>query len=103
MRAKLVGIAALLAVAALAVAAVAAAQGAKPVNQSAPTIEGAAVVGRTIAAGPGIWTNSPTSYDYQWLRCDAKGNGCARLSGATEQSYTVAAADEGHTIVVWVA
>jgi hypothetical protein len=47
-----------------------------------------------------LWTNSPTSYAYQWLQCDALGNGCLGILGATGQTYLPAAPDVGHTIAV---
>jgi hypothetical protein len=72
---------------------------AAPHNRSAPTIEGQAVVGKTLSAGHGIWDNA-TSYTYRWLRCDDNGNGCNAIGGATEQTYDVTNADLGHTLVV---
>jgi hypothetical protein len=56
-------------------------------------------VGRTLSEGHGTWTANPSSYLYQWLRC-AAGSGCAPISGATAQSYTVSAADAGATLEV---
>ena len=39
--------------------------------------------GRTVAgASTGVWTGSPTSYAYEWRRCDATGAGCATIAGA---------------------
>ena len=32
---------------------------------------------------------------YQWLRCDANGAGCAPIAGATSQTYTLQTADAG--------
>jgi hypothetical protein len=75
---------------------------AAPVNASAPTIEGKPVVGGTVSAGNGGWSNTPTSFTYQWLRCDSKGAQCVPISGAKERSYTIASADLGRTLVVYV-
>lgn len=44
------------------------------------------------------FTNSPTSYIYQWQRCDAGGNNCANLAGQTGQTYQVPSTDIGQTI-----
>ena len=45
----------------------------------------------------GVWSNTPTSYTYQWERCDTSGMNCALISGATSESYTLTAADLQHT------
>ena len=37
-----------------------------PTEQSAPTISGTDVVGDTLTASPGAWTNAPSGYTYQW-------------------------------------
>jgi IPT/TIG domain-containing protein len=75
---------------------------AAPVNSGQPTISGTAVEGQTLTAQGGSWENAPTSFSYQWLRCDSSGANCAAIAGATEASYELAAADVGHTIAVEV-
>jgi hypothetical protein len=51
-------------------------------------------VGDTVTApGHGEWLNDPTSYAYQWQRCN--GDGCTPISGETTQSYVIAEADKG--------
>ena len=75
---------------------------AAPETTSPPTIEGAPIVGRTLTAGNGLWRNSPDTFSYRWMRCDAKGNNCARISGAIEKTYELVNADLGHTILVLV-
>ncbi|HXB64004.1 MAG TPA: S8 family serine peptidase [Solirubrobacteraceae bacterium] len=50
----------------------------------------------------GTWTNSPTSYAYQWELCNATGGECAAISGATSSKYTPVEADVEHTLVVKV-
>ena len=71
-----------------------------PKNVSPPTLTGIAQENQTLLAVRGAWTNSPSSYSYQWLRCDAAGSGCAAITGASGQSYTPAAGDVGHALRV---
>jgi len=56
----------------------------------------------TQAASTGTWTNNPTSYAYAWLQCDATGQACAAIAGATASSYKPVAADAGRTLRVKV-
>jgi len=79
-----------------------AATAAAPVNTSPPTISGTTQVGQTLTAGNGTWSNSPTSFAYQWLRCNAGGNACASVAGATQKTYTLVGADAGRTMRVRV-
>jgi len=46
--------------------------------------------------------NAPTSFAYQWQRCGTDGTGCADISGAASQTYTLASADADHTVRVQV-
>jgi hypothetical protein len=76
---------------------------AAPRSTSAPTIEGnadAPFVGDTLRAGRGSWSGSPTSYSYQWDRCDAVGDrkNCTAIPGATSATYTVQKADVDHRL-----
>jgi hypothetical protein len=72
------------------------AAGAAPSNAAAPTISGTTTVGDVLTASNGTWTNSPTSYTYQWNRSGAA------ISGATAITYTLQAADASDTITVTV-
>ncbi|MDQ3380600.1 MAG: hypothetical protein M3546_09825, partial [Actinomycetota bacterium] len=69
-----------------------------PVNQSPPTVSGTAQVGQSLSTSTGTWSGSPTSFAYQWRRCDSGGGACADLAGATASTYLVAAADIGSTL-----
>ena len=71
-----------------------------PVQISPPTISGTSQEGETLSEGHGSWTNSPTVYAYQWLRCDESGFGCSPISGAESQTYGLTEADVGHTLKV---
>ncbi len=73
---------------------------ARPSNSAPPSISGTVTEGQTLAETHGSWTNSPTTFTYQWQRCDTSGTNCSAIPGATANSYTLAAADVGHTIRV---
>jgi Hypothetical glycosyl hydrolase family 15 len=73
-----------------------------PANTSAPTISGTAQQGQTLRASVGTWSGSPTSYAYQWRRCDSAGANCAGIAGATASSFTLTSVDVGKTIRVLV-
>lgn len=74
-----------------------------PANTSPPTISGNATVGSTLTANPGTWTGAaPITYHYQWLICDANGQACHGIGGATSQTYGVRSDDAGNTIRVQV-
>src|ERR1044071_6263356 len=87
-------------VAALVLAGVASA--AAPVNTAPPAISGTTTVGQTLTASNGTWSDSPTSFAYQWLRCNGGGNNCAAVANGTQQTYTLVGADAGHTLRVKV-
>lgn len=73
-----------------------------PQSTAAPSVSGSAVVGGELTAVEGTWTNAPTRYAYQWQQCDAAGNACAAISGATGKIYGVRSADTGRTLRVQV-
>ena len=78
------------------------ASAAAPETKSPPTIVGAPILGKTLKAGNGLWRNNPDTFTYRWMRCDAKGNNCSTIGGATEKTYELVTADLGHTILVLV-
>jgi hypothetical protein len=73
-----------------------------PVSTAPPTVSGTAAVGRTLTASNGTWSNAPTAYAYQWLRCNGGGNNCAAVANGAQQTYTLVGADAGHTMRVRV-
>jgi hypothetical protein len=72
---------------------------AAPTNTAVPTISGSATVGSQLTASTGTWTNSPTSYAYQWQSC--QGSTCGTV-GSNANTYTIASSDTGATIKVTV-
>jgi hypothetical protein len=66
---------------------------ARPVNTVAPTVTGTATGGQTLYSTTGSWTNSPTSYSYQWQRDNQGGGVYANILGATGGSYLLLTAD----------
>src|SRR5438132_12303368 len=49
-----------------------------PSSTSPPTITGTPKQGQTLTEVHGSWTNSPTSYAYQWLQCNSEGTQIGR-------------------------
>lgn len=64
-----------------------------PTNSAVPTISGTTTVGQTLTSTTGTWSNSPTSYGYQWQRSDDGSTGWANISGATASTYVLVSGD----------
>ncbi len=75
---------------------------AAPVNTALPAITGTAKVDEKLTASTGTWSNEPTSYKYQWERCNSVGAECSIISGATSASRTETTEDAGHTLRIEV-
>jgi hypothetical protein len=80
---------------------------AAPSNVTEPQISGNPAPGQLLTATTGTWTNDPTSFAYQWLRCPADGgagdgSNCATIAGATSGGYVVSQDDVGFTLRVKV-
>ena len=73
-----------------------------PVNTTPPPITGTPRVGQTLTAQNGTWENSPTAFEYRWLRCGPTGARCVAIPAATEVTYTLVAVDAGRTMRVRV-
>jgi hypothetical protein len=64
-----------------------------PANTKPPEAVGTPQQGKTLKAEHDEWTNSPTEFKYEWLRCESSGSGCAAIAGATKSEYTAVEAD----------
>jgi len=82
-----------------------------PLNTAPPAIGGSPQQGQSVTATTGTWSNGPTSYAYQWLRCEGYGEGgaeeelgeeCEPIEGATTAAYTPQAADARRSLRVTV-
>ncbi len=60
-----------------------------PVNTVAPAVTGTAQVGQTLTCSTGTWTNTPTSYTYQWRQDGSD------ITGATSSTYVPVVGDIG--------
>lgn len=67
-----------------------------PVNTAAPVISGTRVVGQTLTTTNGSWSNSPTSFTYQWQRDGTN------IGSATSNTYVLVTADAGHAVTCLV-
>jgi uncharacterized repeat protein (TIGR01451 family) len=74
-----------------------------PTCGAVPTIVGTAREGQQLRAVSGSWPELPTAtFRYQWRRCDALGESCFDIAGATTALYTPTPADVDWTIRVAV-
>jgi hypothetical protein len=74
-----------------------------PGNTSLPSIAGSLIDGQTITAATGSWSGtSPISYSYQWEQCNAKGEACKEVGGATGGTLGLISSLVGSTVRVVV-
>ena len=64
-----------------------------PTNTVAPVVSGVPKTTQTLSVTTGTWTNSPSSYSYQWQR-----NNTTNIGGANSSTYVVQNADVGNTL-----
>ncbi len=76
---------------------------ASPSVSERPAVKGTAQEGNELFAENGTWTGSqPLRYFYRWERCNAAGEKCAVISGATKPGYKETSSDVGSTLRVSV-
>jgi hypothetical protein len=63
-----------------------------PANTAAPVASGTGTIGQNLTTTNGTWTNSPTSFQYQWMR------GGSNIAGATAAIYALVGADSGNNV-----
>ena len=76
-----------------------------PANITPPAItDGASPLVLTpLKSTTGTWTDDPTTFQRQWLRCDTSGNSCTPITPyRTRKDYTPRGGDVGHTLRVQV-
>ena len=72
---------------------------APPANLAPPKLSNStAKQGTAESTSSGSWSGEPTSYAYQWQRCNSAGEECASIAGATVANYTPVAADVAKTL-----
>ncbi len=76
---------------------------APPVKKGAPKVTGSGQDGQLMSASTGTWKGTPPfSYSYRWEACNALGEACAIIPGATEASYRAASSQIGGRLRVIV-
>ncbi len=71
-----------------------------PVATVPPSVEGTPQIGQTLTIVEGGWSVSPSTFAYQWQRCDTSGESCTPIPGATQDQYTLTPADLGATVTI---
>jgi alpha-tubulin suppressor-like RCC1 family protein len=70
-----------------------------PVSEGAPAVFGTGLKGQVLTGVVGKWSNeSSIAYSYQWDRCNASGESCSAISGATASTYTLTESDVASTL-----
>ena len=71
-----------------------------PIAVAAPSITGGAApqTGQLLSTTNGTWSGATGVFTYVWQRCDASGNSCSAIGGATASTYAVVSADVGNTL-----
>jgi hypothetical protein len=74
-----------------------------PKNTALPSISGLLQDGGLLSVATGSWTGSePISYAYQWQLCNALGQACENLTGATGSTLKLDPSEIGKTLAVVV-
>jgi len=72
---------------------------APPRSTSPPTIDGTFREGSTLTTTNGLWANTPTTFTYEWQRCDSNGNNCSTIAGEKSNRYRLTSKDVDQTII----
>jgi alpha-tubulin suppressor-like RCC1 family protein len=72
----------------------------KPANSIRPTIHGAPEREHALTEAHGVWTNTPTTFSYRWLRCNEEGENCIAIRKAVSQTYVPGPRDVNRTLRV---
>ena len=67
---------------------------------SRPTVSGSSLEGARLVESHASWSNSPTTFTYQWQRCNGAGGDCDQIPGATASAYTPGRRDLGRRLRV---
>jgi hypothetical protein len=77
--------------------------GVLPASTGAPVASGTVALGQALTTTEGNWRYAPTSYAYQWQRCEADDpRTCTDISGSSGPAHAVTAADVGKGVRVRV-
>ncbi len=70
-----------------------------PSNTLPPSITGTLRDGQLLSVGNGSWSGTePLSYSYQWQLCNAVGEECEEIGGATGATFRLSPHDVGRTL-----
>ena len=73
-----------------------------PTISISPLISGTTTNGQVLSSSTGTWTDTPTSYTYQWSRAVTSGGTYNAISGAVNSTYTLTSSDVGKFLKVAV-
>ncbi|HUE28860.1 MAG TPA: hypothetical protein VMP89_18950, partial [Solirubrobacteraceae bacterium] len=74
-----------------------------PVNKLLPVIGGLLQDGQLLSATSGLWSGTePISYAYRWLLCNAAGESCSEIGGASGSMLKLLSTEIGDTLRVVV-
>jgi hypothetical protein len=78
--------------------------GIAPQNTARPSLTGNSQQGQTVTVCCGSWSGTqPITLAFRWVRCGPNGAApCTTIAGATQQSYTLTAAEIGGTVQAFV-
>ena len=67
-------------------------------NIGVPAVTGTVSPTQTLTVSTGEWRGAPSTYSYQWSRCDSTATTCTDIAGATSPTYVVALEDTGSVL-----